>query len=76
MIGCCNELNAGYAADGYCRATGRLGICVVTYMVGSLSAINAIAGAYSEDLPVLLITGHFRSMPTHTDIYYIYKLLL
>lgn len=59
MIGCCNELNSGYAADGYCRATGRLGIVVVTYMVGSLSAINAIAGAYSDDLPVLLISGNF-----------------
>jgi pyruvate decarboxylase len=28
MIGCCNELNAGYAADGYCRETGGIG-CVV-----------------------------------------------
>ena len=33
MVGCCNELNAGYAADGYCRSTGGLGVLVVTYMV-------------------------------------------
>ena len=26
MVGCCNELNAGYAADGYCRATKGLGV--------------------------------------------------
>lgn len=32
MIGCCNELNAGYAADGYARATGNLGAVCVTYM--------------------------------------------
>lgn len=57
MIGCCNELNAGYAADGYCRETGGLGCCVVTYMVGSLSALNAIAGAYAENLPLLLVCG-------------------
>lgn len=32
MIGCCNELNAGYAADGYARATGGLAAICVTYM--------------------------------------------
>lgn len=56
MIGCCNELNAGYAADGYARANGVAAL-VVTYSVGSLSAINAIAGAYAEDLPVIVISG-------------------
>lgn len=56
MIGNCNELNGGYAADGYARATG-FSAFVVTYMVGGLSAINAVAGAYSDDLPLLLISG-------------------
>ncbi|KAL5072916.1 hypothetical protein RYX36_011900 [Vicia faba] len=55
-IGCCNELNAGYAADGYARSRG-VGACVVTFSVGGLSVINAIAGAYSENLPVLCIVG-------------------
>jgi hypothetical protein len=32
MVGCCNELNAAYAADGYARATGGLGAVCVTYM--------------------------------------------
>lgn len=32
MINCCNELNAGYAADGSVRATNTLGVVVVTYM--------------------------------------------
>jgi len=57
MIGCCNELNAGYAADGYARATGGLAVVVVTYMVGGLSVINAAAGAYSDDLPLLVVSG-------------------
>ena len=57
MIGCCNELNAGYAADGYARATGLLGVVVVTYCVGSLSLINAVAGSYSDDIPLLVISG-------------------
>jgi len=83
MIGCCNELNVGYAADGYCRESGGLGAAVVTYWyecvfyssanrfaetnsllsdgctisVGGLSIVNAVAGAYSEDLPLLVISG-------------------
>lgn len=57
MISCCNELNAGYAADGYARATGSLAAVVVTYSVGGLSALNAIAGAYAEDLPIVTISG-------------------
>ncbi|KAA0037741.1 pyruvate decarboxylase 1-like [Cucumis melo var. makuwa] len=56
LVGCCNELNAGYAADGYARRRG-VGACAVTFTVGSLSLINAIAGAYSEDLPVICIVG-------------------
>ncbi|KAL3753592.1 hypothetical protein ACJRO7_000922 [Eucalyptus globulus] len=56
LIGCCNELNAGYAADGYARARG-VGACVVTFTVGGLSMLNAIAGAYSENLPVVCIVG-------------------
>lgn len=56
LIGCCNELNAGYAADGYARARG-VGACVVTFTVGGLSVLNPIAGAYSENLPVICIVG-------------------
>jgi pyruvate decarboxylase len=56
LIGCCNELNAGYAADGYARSRG-VGACVVTFTVGGLSVINAIAGAYSENLPLICIVG-------------------
>ncbi|KAJ7964221.1 Pyruvate decarboxylase [Quillaja saponaria] len=55
-IGCCNELNAGYAADGYARSRG-VGACVVTFTVGGLSVLNAIAGAYSENLPIICIVG-------------------
>ncbi|EXB52385.1 Pyruvate decarboxylase isozyme 2 [Morus notabilis] len=55
-VGCCNELNAGYAADGYARARG-VGACVVTFTVGGLSVLNAIAGAYSENLPLICVVG-------------------
>lgn len=55
-VGCCNELNAGYAADGYARVQG-VGAAIVTGGVGSLSIINAVAGAYAEDVPVIVISG-------------------
>ena len=55
-IGCTNELNAGYAADGYARIRGY-GALVTTYGVGELSAINAIAGSMAENVPVIHIVG-------------------
>ncbi|KAL2831494.1 thiamine diphosphate-binding protein [Aspergillus cavernicola] len=55
-IGNCNELNAGYAADGYSRIKG-IGALVTTFGVGELSAVNAIAGAYAERAPVVHIVG-------------------
>jgi indolepyruvate decarboxylase len=61
LISTCNELNAGYAADGYARING-IGGLVITYAVGGLSAINAIAGAYTEDIPVVIISGSPSTM--------------
>ncbi|WP_228065697.1 alpha-keto acid decarboxylase family protein [Rothia nasimurium] len=55
-VGNANELNAGYAADGYARIKG-LGALVTTYGVGELSAINATAGSYAENVPVIHIVG-------------------
>lgn len=55
-IGNCNELNAGYAADGYSRANG-LGAVAVTTGVGSFSLLNAIAGSFVENVPVVAIIG-------------------
>jgi indolepyruvate decarboxylase len=55
-VGTCNELNASYAADGYARLNG-IGALTVTNAVGALGAINGIAGAYAEHVPVILIAG-------------------
>jgi len=54
--GNCNELNAGYAADGYARIKG-LGVYCQTY--GSeLGSYLALAGAYGENSPVIMMTGY------------------
>jgi alpha-keto-acid decarboxylase len=55
-VGNANELNAGYAADGYGRLRG-LSAVVTTFGVGELSAANAIAGSYAEHVPVVHIVG-------------------
>lgn len=62
-IGCTNELNAGYAADGYARQNGY-GAVITTFGVGELSAINAISGSYAENVPVISIVG----IPNTQDI--------
>jgi TPP-dependent 2-oxoacid decarboxylase len=55
-VGNANELNAGYAADGYGRLRGMSAL-VTTFGVGELSAANAIAGSYAEHVPVVHIVG-------------------
>ena len=54
--GTATEQGAGYAADSYARLRG-LGAMITTFGVGELSAINAIAGAYAESVPVVHIVG-------------------
>ncbi|HEY3321849.1 MAG TPA: thiamine pyrophosphate-binding protein [Planctomycetota bacterium] len=66
-VGTCNELNAAYAADGYARIRG-IGAFASTFGVGELSAINGVAGAFAERVPVVAITGspatiNFRTRP-------------
>lgn len=58
-IGNCNELNAAYAADGYARIKGVAALST-TFAVGELSALNGIAGAFAERLPIFHLVG----MPT------------
>ena len=55
-IGNTNVLSASYAADGYARIKG-ISAMVTTFGVGELSAVNGIAGAYAERVPVIAITG-------------------
>lgn len=67
FVGTCNELNAAYAADGYARIRG-IGAFSSTYGVGELSALNGVAGAFAERVPVVVITGspataNFRTRP-------------
>jgi hypothetical protein len=55
-VGCANELNAAYAADGYARCKGFAAL-LTTFGVGELSAMNGVAGSFAEHVPVLHIVG-------------------
>ncbi|WP_292377291.1 alpha-keto acid decarboxylase family protein [Methanosarcina sp. UBA289] len=55
-IGCCNELNAAYAADSYARIKG-MSVLSTTFGVGELSALCGIAGSYAEYNLVFHIVG-------------------
>ncbi|HEY1885187.1 MAG TPA: thiamine pyrophosphate-binding protein [Roseiarcus sp.] len=61
-IGCANELNAAYAADGYARIRGA-GLLATTYGVGELSALNGVMGAKAERSLVFHIVG----MPSYQN---------
>ncbi len=60
QINCCNELDAAYATEGYARAKGA-GALVVTFNVGAFSALNGVAGAYAENLPVIFISSSYNT---------------
>jgi hypothetical protein len=56
FVGCCNELNAAYAADGCARLAG-VSVLATTYGVGELASLAGVAGAYAERVPIVCITG-------------------
>src|SRR5512145_265112 len=52
-----HEPGVGFAADGYARATGRIGVICVTYGAGGHNMVNPVAGSFSERVPILVISG-------------------
>ena len=52
-----HEPGAGFAVDGYARATGKIGVLRVTYGAGGHNVVNTVAGSYYERVPVLVISG-------------------
>ena len=52
-----HEQGAIHAADGYARATGKVGVCLVTSGPGATNTVTGIATAYMDSVPVVIITG-------------------
>jgi acetolactate synthase-1/2/3 large subunit len=57
-----HEQAAVHAADGYARATGKVGVALVTSGPGVTNAVTGIATAYMDSIPMVIITGN---VPTH-----------
>ena len=57
-----HEQAAVHAADGYARATGRVGVALVTSGPGATNAVTGIATAYMDSIPLVIISGQ---VPTH-----------
>ena len=52
-----HEPGVGFAADGYARATGSIGVVCVTYGAGGHNMVNPVAGSFSERVPLLIFSG-------------------
>ncbi|HEY6419802.1 MAG TPA: thiamine pyrophosphate-binding protein [Candidatus Binataceae bacterium] len=52
-----HEPGVGFAADGYARATGKIGVVCVTYGAGGHNMVNPVAGSFSERVPLLIFSG-------------------
>lgn len=64
-----HEQSAGHAASGYARASGKVGVCVVTSGPGATNLITAIASAYQDSIPVVAITGQVRRDLLGRDVF-------
>jgi acetolactate synthase I/II/III large subunit len=64
-----HEQGAALAADGYARASGRLGVCLATSGPGATNLLTGIANAWLDSVPMLAITGQVPSMLMGTDAF-------
>ena len=66
---CRHEQGAGHAAEGYARASGRVGVCVATSGPGATNLVTPIADAWMDSTPIVAITGQVGSALLGTDAF-------
>ncbi|MDI6874855.1 biosynthetic-type acetolactate synthase large subunit [Candidatus Solincola sp.] len=64
-----HEQGAAHAADGYARATGRVGVCMATSGPGATNLVTGIATAYMDSIPLVAITGQVATNLIGTDAF-------
>ena len=64
-----HEQGAAHAADGYARATGKVGVCLVTSGPGATNLVTGIATAYMDSVPMVAITGQVKSFLIGNDAF-------
>jgi acetolactate synthase-1/2/3 large subunit len=66
---CRHEQGAGHAAEGYARASGKVGVCVATSGPGATNLVTPIADAWMDSTPLVVITGQVSSVVLGTDAF-------
>ena len=66
---CRHEQGAGHAAEGYARASGRVGVCVATSGPGATNLVTPIADAWMDSTPLVAITGQVSSAGLGKDAF-------
>ncbi|PSF04717.1 acetolactate synthase 2 catalytic subunit [Marinobacter fuscus] len=66
---CRHEQACALAAEGYARASGKLGVCIATSGPGATNLITGVANAYMDSIPLLVITGQVPSALIGTDAF-------
>ena len=64
-----HEQGAIHAADGYARASGRVGVCLVTSGPGATNTVTGIANAFMDSIPVVIITGQVPTQLIGNDAF-------
>jgi acetolactate synthase-1/2/3 large subunit len=64
-----HEQGAGHMAQGYARASGRVGVCIATSGPGATNLVTPIADAWMDSSPLVAITGQVRSTLIGTDAF-------
>ncbi len=64
-----HEQGAAHAADGYARATGKVGVCLATSGPGATNLVTGIANAYMDSIPMVAITGQVRTTLIGNDAF-------
>ncbi|MHB1001748.1 MAG: biosynthetic-type acetolactate synthase large subunit [Armatimonadota bacterium] len=62
-----HEQGAAHAADGYARATGKVGVCLATSGPGATNLVTGIATAYMDSIPMVAITGQVKTTALGKD---------
>ncbi|MBW4446260.1 MAG: biosynthetic-type acetolactate synthase large subunit [Spirirestis rafaelensis WJT71-NPBG6] len=64
-----HEQGASHAADGYARATGKVGVCFGTSGPGATNLVTGIANAYMDSIPMVIVTGQVSRASIGTDAF-------
>ncbi|WP_027356891.1 biosynthetic-type acetolactate synthase large subunit [Desulfofundulus thermocisternus] len=64
-----HEQGAVHAADGYARATGKVGVCMATSGPGATNLVTGIANAYMDSVPLVVFTGQVPTSQVGTDAF-------